>query len=58
MNGNISWMYQTELESLIFLVKTAVEFRNVKISKIPSTYTNRIFPILFKVVFEVYTIPV
>ena len=40
------------LESLIlFLVKTAVKFRNLKISKVLNTDTNRIFLIPFKVMY-------
>ena len=39
------------LESLIFLVKVTVKFRNLQISKILNTDTNRIFPIPFKVMY-------
>ena len=39
------------LESLIFLVKAAVKFRNLQISKILNTDTNKIFPIPFKVMY-------
>ena len=39
------------LKSLIYLGKTVVKFRNLEISKILSTNTNRIFPIPFKVVY-------
>ena len=39
------------LESLLFLVKKAVKFRNLQISKILNTNTNRIFPIPFKVMY-------
>ena len=34
-----------------FLVKTAVKFRNLRISKVLNTDTNRIFPILFKITY-------
>ena len=39
------------LESLIFLVKTDVKFRDLQISKTLNTDTNRIFPISFKVMY-------
>ena len=38
-------------ESLIFLVKTVVECRNLQISKTVNTYPKRIFPIPFKVAY-------
>ena len=49
------------LESLIsFLVKKAVQFRNLQTSKILKTDTNRIFPVPLKVkymhVFEIYSL--
>ena len=37
------------LEKLNFLEKTAVKFRNLHISKILNTDTNRVFPVPFKV---------
>ena len=39
------------LKSLIYLAKTVVKFRNLEISKILSTNTNRIFPVPFKVAY-------
>ena len=39
------------LESLIFLVKKAVKFRNLQIIRILNTDKNRIFPIPFKVMY-------
>ena len=39
------------LGNLIFLVKMDVKFRNLQISKILNTDTNRIFPIPFKVMY-------
>ena len=38
-------------ESLIFLGKVAVRFRNLQVSKILNTDKNRILPILFKVMY-------
>ena len=55
MNGNMSWIYWTEINSLrrkiayklfctqkFFLVKMILKFRNLQISKILNTDTNRI----------------
>ena len=40
------------LENLIlFLVKTAVKFRNLQINKMLTIDTNRIFPVPFKVMY-------
>ena len=36
---------------LIFLGKTAMKFRNLQISKILNTDTNRNFPVPFKVIY-------
>ena len=38
------------VEGLFFLEKTAMKFRNLQISKILNTNTNRIFPIPLKVI--------
>ena len=63
LNGNMSSIYQTEIIFLtrkiecklwkvqFFLVKAAVKFRNLQISKILNTDTNRVFPIPFKVMY-------
>ena len=57
----MSWMYYNETFShgklyenfgkFVFLVRTTVKFRKLQISKILVTNTNRIFPILFKVMY-------
>ena len=47
------------LKSLVFLVKTAVKFRNSRINKILNTDTNRFFSNSFQVyghIFEIYIV--
>ena len=55
MNGDISWMYYTEINFLtwnyltFFFSENVRKFMYLQISKILNTDTNRIFPIPFKV---------
>ena len=55
MNGDISWMYYTEINFLtrnyltFFFSENVRKFIYLQISKILNTDTNRIFPIPFKV---------
>ena len=66
MNGNMNRMYQTEmnflkrknvckLSRLMFLLETAIKFRNLQISNILNTDANRIFSFQgYVYIFEIY----
>ena len=49
LKSNFSHGKLNENFNLIFLVKAAVNFRDLQISKVFTTSANRIFPISFKV---------
>ena len=62
MNGNMCWMYWTEINFLtrklhaslgifFFLMKAALKFRELQISKVLNTNANRISPIPSKIMY-------